>query len=295
MSGSRLVSATLVLLAAWTWPHAARGATGTKGQALLLATEPTAEADPPASSTERQPPAREDGVMRLTLGVSGSHTTASVESQEPQRKTALSLRLQEQLASFQTREEVSFRMDFDASLGGGEGGVEGSLGLRFEMGPSFGFGGAHWGFVRIGGYGHLMGSDIFYQSRLQLPVVAAGYAHSGTGVDVDTGLRVAPILTGWHAALEGERALGKSFIGGAFLTLILDPFFVDVSAKRSMGGEATLDTLDGRLCGLMEGEPGVGLCANGRWDSGSVVLPQGEQAAAWSRYLGLSVVIAVSQ
>jgi len=98
------------------------------------------------------------------------------------------------------------------ALGGGTGGVEGSLGGFVTGGVRAPLGEAHGLFARVGFGGELLGNSQFYFSHIDLPLGEVGYGFERGRYLFEVGGRISPTLTGrYNTGDAARRELGSSF------------------------------------------------------------------------------------
>ena len=154
------------------------------------------------------------------------------------------------------------------SLGGGSGGVEGSLSAAFTLGLRAPFGDTHGPFARVGLGGELLGNSKFYYSHIDLPLGEVGYQYVHDRTVLELGARATPILTGrYNTGDTSRRELGTSFAWGGYLAVHtrygrLDGSFTRVEAHHTDPG-TPVDVARGMACVYFAET--VALCADGMW------------------------------
>lgn len=104
------------------------------------------------------------------------------------------------------------------ALGGGTGGLEGSLGGFITAGARAPFGEHHGPFARVGLGGELLGNSQFYFSHIDLPRGELGYVYDRGDYRFEIGGRISPTLTGrFNTGDASRRELGSSFSWSPYL------------------------------------------------------------------------------
>lgn len=149
------------------------------------------------------------------------------------------------------------------ALGGGSAGFDGALGLSFTGGIRAPVGEHHGPFVRIGAAGELQGNDLFYFSRLELPVGEVGWQYRDGRTVLELGGRGAPILAGrYNTGDATSRKLGAAFEYGGYASAHAWFGRVDVQATRIEARgplDTPVDLVRGVACGY-PWWPTVGVC-----------------------------------
>lgn len=148
---------------------------------------------------------------------------------------------------------LSLRSSALAGLGGGTGGVEGSLGFFGAAGIRVPVATTHGPFVRVGLGGELLGNQQLYFSHIDLPFGEAGYQYLNGANVFELGVRAAPLLTGrFNTGDSARRELGTSFEWAGFVDAKtrygkLDVSFLRIEA-RNTAPDTPVDVLRGAAC-----------------------------------------------
>jgi hypothetical protein len=182
-------------------------------------------------------------------------------------------------------------------LGGGTGGVEGSLGGFIFAGLRAPVGDHHGPFARIGIGGELLGNRKLYFSRLELPMAEAGWQYLNDRTVLELGARGGAILAGrYNTGHAANRELNASFEWGGYAAAHSSFGRLDVSLSRIEARDATPNTpvhvLRGVACVFVADT--VGICADGSYFSGDVLIgnpgvPSLSQAFDIGLMVGLTV------
>jgi hypothetical protein len=194
----------------------------------------------------------------------------------------------------QTKDHVTWHGSFIGGLGGGTGGVEGGLGMGLAGGFRANFGEEHGPFARVGAMGELWGNDRFYFSRLELPMAELGYQYLALDESVllELGGRAAPILGGrYDVGDNARRETSGSFEWGAYLALHTHYGRLDLAYNRielpTKQLDTPIDTLHGVACATIAKH--VGLCLDGHFMRGDVILPSNDVSKATTVYAGITI------
>lgn len=157
-----------------------------------------------------------DSSERSVLGVRGSYTESSVSGTGDH---GAGLVLTGFGDAFRGQGALSARASHLFAIGGGTAGFEGALagliavGLRVPTGRRGGL------FLRGAVRGELLGNDLFYTSRLELPEGQLGYQFVSADVRFEAGVSLAPVLVGRFRIADQSRNLGGTLAMGGFATL----------------------------------------------------------------------------
>jgi hypothetical protein len=194
----------------------------------------------------------------------------------------------------QTKDHVSWHGSFIGGLGGGTGGVEGGLGMGLAGGFRANFGEEHGPFARVGAMGELWGNDRFYFSRLELPMAEMGYQYLSLDDSFlfELGARAAPILGGrYDVGDNARRETGSSYEWGGYLSLHTHYGRLDVAYNRielpTKLVDTPIDTIRGDACATIAKH--IGLCLDGHFLRGDVVLPSNAVSRATTIYAGITI------
>ncbi|MEO8796542.1 MAG: hypothetical protein ABI551_01535 [Polyangiaceae bacterium] len=148
---------------------------------------------------------------------------------------------------------LSLRSSALAGLGGGTGGIEGSLGFFGAAGIRVPVAATHGPFIRVGLGGELLGNQQFYFSHIDLPFGEAGYQYLNGATVFELGMRAAPLLTGrYNTGDSARRELGTSFEWAGFLDAKsrfgkIDLSFLRIEARKTPP-DTPVDVVRGSAC-----------------------------------------------
>lgn len=194
----------------------------------------------------------------------------------------------------QTKDHVTWHGSFIGGLGGGTGGVEGGLGMGLAGGFRANFGDEHGPFARVGAMGELWGNDRFYFSRLELPMAELGYQYLTLDDSflLELGGRAAPILGGrYDVGDNARRETSGGYEWGGYLSLHSHYGRLDVGYNRielpTKKVDSPIDTIRGDACATIAKH--VGICVDGHFLRGDIVMPDNSVSKATTFYAGLTI------
>jgi len=278
-------------------PIVRRAARGTTALAMIVSSS-TASADPRTEPCPPECPAPRVRVgahakgrwwpgfaMRaLSLRISDERTHIGGDS-----RTAGSAGVEERALSYLSLGKLNARYTDFLSLGGGDAGVDGGLGVDAAIGYQPLLGEHHGPFVRFGIRAHSLYRGRFHTSLFELPQAQLGYSYIRRTLHLEAGARSGPVLTGRYG-VEGGAAtdLGGSLEVGGYVAVGVRPLRLDVEASRvriDPGAEGPVNSIDALLCGAMA-RPIV--CFHGSAVRGDLVGTTGLTRAT-AAYVGLTV------
>jgi hypothetical protein len=160
-------------------------------------------------------------------------------------------------------------------LGGGTGGVEGSLGRFIFVGARANVGENHGPFARLGLGGELLGNRKLYFSRLELPMGEVGWQYLNDRTVLELGARGGAILSGrYNTGDAATRELNASFEWGGYAAAHASFGRLDVSFSRIEARDTTPNTPLHvvRGIGCLHVADSIGICADGAYFSGDVLI-----------------------
>ncbi len=194
-----------------------------------------------------------------------------------------------------TRGAWTARLHMEGTIGGGTGGLEGSLRLAAAGGAWGEVGERHGPFARLGYAVEFQGNDKLYRSSLRIPELQLGYQLNHDTTWFEFGGVGSLVLAGrYNTGDHARRELGFAPTAGGFATVQVDGARVNFTLERiftSTGPETPVDQLRGDMC--LEPFTAIVLCGHGQLHVGEVELPGGSFQTSRATYFGGSIAFGV--
>ena len=166
------------------------------------------------------------------------------------RRRNLSLTLSGRREGYGLEHDVAIRVANTFALGGGQGGVEGHLGMAVAAVYRAPVAKDHGPMTRLAAEGLVQASPALFHSLLEAPELQLGYQYLSPGKLAEAGLKSGYVLAGYYRADDGNRPLGASFEWGAFANVNVDPFRLRGTLTRILAGAPSpaLNVLEAEVC-----------------------------------------------